>query len=331
MSVRQDKMHAWLRKTLDIRDYTLEPASVDASFRSYHRLQFDSQSYIIMDAPPENENCLPFIDVSHRLLNAGVNVPVIEHQDTDQGFIMLTDLGTELYLNVLNDNNADNLYEDAIKTIRRMQSHASTVNLPPYDENLLRKEMQLFNDWLLGKHLNIKLDSSSEKELQNIQVLLIDSALSQPQVFVHRDYHSRNLMYCPGNNPGVIDYQDAVYGPVTYDLVSLLKDCYIKWPTQRIQNWIQVFLQYDENHRFSSSQFTRWFDLMGVQRHLKASGIFARLYHRDHKPGFLKDIPRTLSYITDLENNYPELKFLVELINSAVSNKLAEANQKCAP
>ena len=327
---RLEQLNSWIKTTAGISDYTLVSASEDASFRRYFRLQYDNKSYIIMDAPPDHENCLPFIDIAMRLRNAGVNVPVVMQNDLEQGFLLITDFGTALYLHELSDNNADALYDDAINSIVCMQKHADTDGLPLYDETLLRNEMQLFPDWLLSKHLAINLPANQQKELQKIFDLLIKSALSQPRVFVHRDFHSRNLMYCRQNNPGIIDFQDAVLGPVTYDLVSLLKDAYIKWPSDRIDYWARLFYETIENRKADHEQFMRWFDLMGVQRHLKVGGIFARLNHRDNKPGFLKDIPRTLSYITDLDREYPELKFLIELIELEIKPKLEKANRKCA-
>ena len=331
MPARLDQLHTWVRTVLNVREYSLTPASEDASFRRYFRLQYDMQSFIIMDAPPEHENCETFIDIALRLQKAGVNVPVIMQKDIEQGFLLLTDLGNTLYLQELEGQNADKLYSDATSALLDIQCKGDTSGLPSYDETLLRNEMQLFPDWLLGRHLQISLTATQQKELHGIFDLLVDSALSQPQVFVHRDYHSRNLMYCPEHNPGIIDFQDAVIGPGTYDVVSLLKDCYIKWPADTTNKRALEFLERSQFGKIDSRQFLRWFDLMGVQRHIKVGGIFARLYHRDHKAGFLKDIPRTLSYITDLENQYSELGFLVELIRKEINPKLDEVNRSCAP
>lgn len=329
MTERLNQLHKWIATNLNTGDYTLTPASEDASFRRYFRLQYDGKSFIIMDAPPEHEDCLRFIDIAARLQQAGANVPDIINKDIEQGFLLLTDLGSILYLQELKKNNADQLYGDAINSLLSIQKKTVISGLPSYDEKLLRKEMQLFPDWLLEKHININLTGNQTGELQKIFDLLINVSLSQPGVFVHRDYHSRNLMYCPEDNPGIIDFQDAVIGPVTYDLVSLLKDAYIKWPEDFIKKWALAFFEKLQLDDVDSEQFLRWFDFMGVQRHLKVSGIFARLYHRDNKQGYLKDIPMTLSYITDLDNRYPELGFLIELINAEIYPKLNEANQQC--
>lgn len=329
MSVRLDQLHNWIQICLHPGDYTLTPASEDASFRRYYRLQHDNQSFIIMDAPPAHEDCRAFINIASRLKKAGVNVPEVMHKDIAQGFLLMTDLGNTLYLQELEKADADQLYADAINALSCIQEKADITGLPPYDETLLRFEMQLFPDWLLERHLDIKLTENQKTELQKIFDLLVDSALAQPHVFVHRDYHSRNLMYCPDNNPGIVDFQDAVVGPVTYDLVSLLKDAYIKWPQDFIEKWTNSFFEKIQLADINNECFLKWFDFMGVQRQLKVGGIFARLYHRDKKPGYLKDIPMTLSYITDLDNRYPELGFLMELINTEINPKLDRVNRLC--
>lgn len=329
MSDRLGQLHNWLQNDLKFGDYTLVPASEDASFRRYFRLQYNGQSRIVMDAPPEQEDCLAFVDIASRLKSAGVNVPEVLRKDIDQGFILLTDLGPALYLHILEKNNAEQLYDDAINALIKIQKNANISGLPLYDETLLRKEMQLFPDWLLHKHLGLKLTNTWKKELGRIFDILIASALSQPQVFVHRDYHSRNLMYCPADNPGIVDFQDAVNGPVTYDLVSLLKDAYIKWPDEFVEKQARRFFDKAQINNINNEQFQKWFDFMGVQRHLKVGGIFARLYHRDNKAGYLKDIPMTMSYITDLDGRYPELEFLIELINTEILSTLDEANRLC--
>ncbi len=320
MTERLQMLRDWLQLDLSLTIDDLVPASEDASFRKYFRIISGQKTYIVMDAPPEKENCGPFLDVSERLQRCGTNAPEVYAKDLERGFLLLSDLGTELYLDKLSGNNADQLYRDAITALLKMQFHASVEKLPDYSEKLLMQEMALFRDWLLDKHLGSPLTGKSLKQLEDLFVLLIESAKSQPQVFVHRDYHSRNLIL-NRNNPGIIDYQDAVLGPLSYDLVSLLKDCYIKWPQSRVQKWSgdyyrQLVSNYDV--QLSAESFKRCFDLMGVQRHLKASGIFARLNHRDHKPGYLQDIPRTLSYIVDLEGVYPELEHLIDLLQNSV-------------
>lgn len=329
MADRLEQLHTWISKALGITKYKLQPASEDASFRRYFRLEHDQQTYIIMDAPPERERCEPFINIQQRLLLAGVNVPEVLESDSNNGFILLSDLGSVLYLEALSETNADELYDDALTALLSIQQQADTGGMPPYSERLLLDEMGLFRDWLLARHLQIRLTGSQLAELNRVFGLLKENALDQPRVFVHRDYHSRNLMVCEAHNPGILDFQDAVIGPVTYDLVSLLKDCYIKWPAPRIRAWALKFHESIDRAGVDETAFLRWFDLMGVQRHLKASGIFARLWHRDQKEVFLQDIPRTLSYILDLEPHYPELEFLCRLIQLDILPALGQV--QCEP
>ena len=321
MNDRLALLDQWLRSDLGFKDFTLESASEDASFRRYFRVRRGSESLIVMDAPPDREDCGPYIDVAGRLSACGVHVPEIMELDLNLGFLLLGDLGDVLYLDVLTDANADDLYGDAMDALLKMQVKAAVDGLPPYGEPLLMQEMELFRNWLLDRHLKLKPDPAREQLLDEVFLFLKNSALEQPRVFVHRDYHSRNLLVNDANNPGIVDFQDAVYGPITYDLVSLLKDCYIKWPRSEVGDWLGKFYRGAAKQLrlgVGEEQYTRWFDFMGVQRQLKASGIFARLWHRDHKNGFLKDIPRTLSYVTDMESIYPELSPLIDLINTEV-------------
>ncbi len=320
MTDRMQVLHNWLQNNQEMGDYELAPASEDASFRRYYRIVTATESFIIMDAPPDKEDCHSFLDISERLRRAGVNVPGVFAKDLENGFLLLGDLGVELYLDRLHEDNADGLYKDAIRALVRMQKHTSVERLPVYNESLLMQEMQLFHDWLLERHLQISLSARERRQLEELFHLLVDSANAQPKVFVHRDFHSRNLILHK-ENPGVIDYQDAVLGPVTYDLVSLLKDCYIKWPPAKVDQWLQFYHEQSievPNSTMDPLKFRRSFDLMGVQRHLKASGIFARLCHRDGKDEYLQDIPRTLSYIVDLADLYPELQKLIELLQNQV-------------
>jgi len=329
MAGRLELMHSWIGTELGIENFKIVPASEDASFRCYFRIYYGEETAIIMDAPPEKEDCLPFVDIVGRLLESGVNAPSIKQQDLEKGFLLLDDLGDQLYLDVLTETNADMLYSDAIESIIKMQTQARVDELPPFNEARLLQEMQLFRDWLLKRHVKLELSAEQQNMLNECFNLLIRSAMEQPMVFVHRDYHSRNLLVGKQNNPGIIDFQDAIYGPLSYDLVSLLKDCYVKWPCTEIMKWVRVYYQLVRSHLFpelDEEQFIRWFDLMGVQRHLKASGIFARLYYRDQKAGFLKNIPRALSYILDLEQDYSELGPLIELIRSKVLPSLQEIN-----
>jgi len=333
MTVRLKQLNHWLSGTIGIKDYQLEPASDDASFRRYFRLKHNNGTFIVMDAPPEQENCHPFIDIAERLLAVNINVPRIIEKNLKQGFLLLSDLGESQYLDALTEENVNVLYQAAMQELVLIQQQADTKKLPAYDEDLLLQEMELFRDWLLQKHIGLGLTVEIQAMLDEVFKLLASEALSQPRVFVHRDYHLRNLMVSNDGAPGVLDFQDAVEGPFTYDLVSLLKDCYIKWPDQQVRDWANKYFAQiaGEYPDIDATRFMRWFDLMGVQRHLKASGIFARLYHRDGKTGYLADIPRTLSYIIDLHDEYPELQGLVELIQGQVMTVIEGANKSCAP
>jgi aminoglycoside/choline kinase family phosphotransferase len=326
-SQRKKSLQQWARQQLGWADVELIPASVDASFRRYFRVQGGEDSYILMDAPPDKEDCGPFIHVSELFLDLGLHVPEILASDPERGFLLLSDLGSRLYLDELSESTVDRLYGDALGALATLQScdpHHS--GLPPYDRRLLLSEMSLFRDWLIGTHLNLQLDRSQQRDLQKSCDLLVECALQQVEVCVHRDFHSRNLMVSSYHNPGILDYQDAVIGPVTYDLVSLLRDCYISWPRHRVEDWAIGYFELAQQtgilrpDESNERQFLKWFDWMGVQRHLKAAGIFARLNHRDAKPGYLNDIPRTLAYVIDVCLRYSELSELGELTETVVSS-----------
>ena len=276
-----------------------------------------------MDAPPEREDSKPFVQVAEAFESIGLNVPHIYARDLTQGFMLLEDLGTELYLDHLTTETVDRLYGDALGALATLQACGPMQRLPVYDRTLLMQEMALFRDWLLLQELGLSLSDEEHSMLDRVFELLADRALEQPQVCVHRDYHSRNLMVTASHNPGILDFQDAVLGPVTYDLVSLLRDCYISWPEQRVRDWAMGYYELAVQSGILRSEheagFLTWFDLMGVQRHLKASGIFARLHHRDGKSGYLKDIPRTLDYITRLNTGLAPLQALGEFIRTRVS------------
>jgi hypothetical protein len=274
-----------------------------------------------MDAPPPQEDCLPFMRIAGQLEAMQLNAPRIIEASPDDGFLLLTDLGTTHYLDQLNraPETATRLYVDALHALLRIQERGTAYQsaLPSYDDEMLRFELSLFHDWLCEKHLGIEFSDIDETAWQSVCDLLVNNALDQPQVFVHRDYHSRNLMVADDDNPGILDFQDAVEGPLTYDLVSLLKDCYVRWPAEQVRDWASGFyakLDESTRNKVSSEQFLRYFDLMGVQRHLKAAGIFARLNHRDGKPDYMADVPRTLQYIAELGPQYNELDFLVRLV-----------------
>ena len=308
------------------------PASSDASFRRYFRLHAGETSFIAMDAPPENEDCVPFLRVAGYLESMRLLAPRVVEANLDDGFLLLTDLGSRQYLDVLLEDPASvtRLYDDALAALLRIQRRGTQFQgqLPPYGEARLRSEMALFHDWLCGAHLQLTFGAAEEREWQRCCDLLVANALDQPQVFVHRDYHSRNLMVTEEGNPGILDFQDAVEGPLTYDLVSLLKDCYVKWPADRVWQWaLDFYGKLDDSVRalVDERRFRRHFELMGVQRHLKAAGIFTRLNHRDGKAGFMRDIPRTLSYIVDLGPRYAELDFLVGIIEQRVLPGLERA------
>ncbi len=323
MPLRERLLQNWLVNVAGMDGFNMELASGDASFRRYFRLTLpDGSTRIAMDAPPEREDCAPFIAVAEHLGGLGLNVPVIYRADLDQGFLLLSDLGSEHYLDLLKQGQTGRLYADALSALLVMQACGRCDWLPPYSRKLLTQEMELFREWLLGRHLQLTLDEEERQMLDAMSELLITNALEQPQVFVHRDYHSRNLLATSAPTPGILDFQDAVSGPVTYDLVSLLKDCYVSWPQEQVREWVlgyyELALQSGVLRKEHEDSFLRWFDLMGVQRHLKASGIFARLNIRDGKPGYLRDIPRTLGYIVELAPEYPELQPLAALISRRV-------------
>jgi aminoglycoside/choline kinase family phosphotransferase len=322
---RLELLRHWLEHGLGWPDPGLAPASADASFRRYFRVTRPEGTYVAMDAPPEKEDVEPYLKVAAMLADVGVNAPRVLARNATDGFLLLTDLGSTTYLAELADpTRAAGLYRDAIDALIRIQSggvrHAD--ELPPYDEKLLRFEMSLFPDWLLGRHLALQLDDSERGLLCGAFDRLVAAALEQPRVFVHRDYHSRNLMVCAGSNPGVLDFQDAVHGPLTYDLVSLLRDCYVAWPQEQVVAWALEFRRGAAAAGLAvgndEAQFLRWFDLMGVQRHLKASGIFARLWHRDGKAGYLPDVPRTLTYIEQACARHADLAALGDLVRNRV-------------
>ena len=316
----------WLKHTLNLDIKQFEPASSDASFRRYFRVIHSQGQHIVMDAPPEKEDIEPFIRIATLLKKSGVNVPTIFQQDLDQGFLLLEDFGPICFLDQLNANSADEIYQSAFNSLLTLQSKVSIKDcqLPFYNDMLLNQELSLFYEWFLSKQLKISIPKNIKF---NLNQQLVASALEQPQVCVHRDFHSRNLMLLNDNSPGVIDFQDAVIGPITYDLVSLLRDCYISWPDDKIQRWISVFLKQITQQGLTTvsiETFTRWFDLMGLQRHLKVLGIFTRLNLRDNKANYLKDIPLTLDYVCQICNKYSEL----EEFNQYLTNTILPAYNK---
>lgn len=312
---RLTQLQQWL-ESLAVNTYSdLTVASADASFRQYFRVTNtqENKTYIVMDAPPEKEDCHPFVQVTELIRSCGVNAPDIIALDLHQGFLLLDDLGDTPYLDLLNNDTAEQLYIDAIDALIKMQSIDAL--LPAYNEKLLQTELDLFETWYLNRHLNVQLNENQKQALHAVFTLLIRNAEEQPQVFVHRDYHSRNLMLSEINNPGVIDYQDAVIGPITYDLVSLFKDCYIEWPPEKVEHWLDLYLaRITPDFFIEKPTLMRWFDLMGVQRHLKVLGIFSRLNYRDGKTQYLDDLPLTLKYVVDACEKYTELQPLQQLL-----------------
>ena len=311
-------------------ELNIEPASADASFRRYFRVTLpDGSTRIVMDAPPEHEDCRPFLKVSALFRAAGVHVPEIYAENLEQGFLLLSDLGNTTYLNVLNTETAPKLYRDANAALVDIQRASRPGILPDYDRTLLTRELDLFPDWYISRHLGLSLSAQQNTALRDVFEKILANNLAQPQVFVHRDYHSRNLMVIERDypaNPGIIDYQDAVFGPITYDLVSLYRDAYINWPEEQELDFV---IRYWEMARQANlavppdfDAFYRDYEWMGAQRQIKVLGIFARLYHRDGKEGYLKDMPRVMAYLRRTCQRYADLAPLARLLDQ-LENKQA--------
>lgn len=327
--VRLQHLKVWLDEQLPILftqqgwgavpPATLTAASSDASFRRYFRWEGAGRSLIVMDAPPPQENCKPFVDIAFLLAKSGINVPKIYAEDLERGFLLLNDLGNRTYLDVIDGENADDLFRDALQALLAFQQLPMVAPLPSYDVALLRRELELFPEWYVKRELGIELDATQQQLWQQASELLINSALAQPKVLVHRDYMPRNLMLSEPN-PGVLDFQDAVYGPVTYDVTCLFKDAFLSWPEERVRGWLENYWQEAAALGIpvqpDFEDFLRASDLMGVQRHLKVIGIFARICHRDGKPRYLGDVPRFFAYIEAVIARRPELAPLDELLCS---------------
>ncbi len=307
----------WLKSDLGRPVERIEVASADASFRRYFRARDASgASWIVMDAPPDKEDIRPYLQVARLLESTGVHVPRVHETDLERGFVLLEDLGSTPYLSQLaTPSRVEPLYGDALAALARIQALGGDAarELPPYDAAVLEREMALMPEWFCTRHLGLVLDDADRGLLRATFDLLVAEALAQPVVFVHRDFHSRNLMVIPKGNPGIIDFQDALAGPVGYDLASLLKDCYVAWPRERVEGWVSAHRQRLRAAGFaagggaSDAGVLRWFDLIGVQRHVKVLGIFARLWYRDGKPGYLADLPLTLDYVRDACGRHAEL------------------------
>jgi aminoglycoside/choline kinase family phosphotransferase len=319
MTERLERAREWLQSTLGVANVDLQPASSDASFRRYFRIHSNGASKILMDAPPEREDCRPYVAVTEMLERADVHVPTIHARDLTCGFLLLEDLGNRCYLDELDADTAPRLYGDALDTLLRMQIRVPPASVPDYDTALVMQELALFDEWFLRRHLGIDTTGVLGVTLSKIFRLLAERFEQQPKVFVHRDYHSRNLMHTPVRNPGVLDFQDAVAGPAVYDVVSLLRDVYIEWPASRVEEWL---LAYHEDAlargvpvNAGGPQFLGDVDLVGAQRHLKIAGIFCRLCYRDAKPAYLQDIPLTLRYLRAECERQPELGSLGRLLD----------------
>ncbi len=318
VDARLDALERWLAAELRAAPFTLAPASEDASFRRCFRVSLaDGRSFVAMDAPPEKEDCRPFLHVAKLLRNAGVHAPEVHAQDLLQGFLLLSDLGTTTYLAALNEDNAQALMHDATVALVRWQLATRAGELPPYDEALLRREMELFPEWFVGRHLGATLAPAQRDALETVFKLLVDSALGQPTAFVHRDFMPRNLMLCEPN-PGVLDFQDAVIGPMTYDMVSLTRDAFISWDEERVLDWCVRYWEQARAARLpvrdDFAEFYREFEWMGLQRHLKVLGIFARICYRDGKPKYLEDTPRFMRYALEVARRYAPLAPLARLL-----------------
>jgi hypothetical protein len=324
---------AWTRAALHDDALVLEPASADASFRSYWRTRGGGTSWIVMDSPPALEDPAPWLAIGERLRAAGLHVPAVRAHDLAQGFLLIEDLGNRLYLPALDDASADALYGQAIEALLRMQTAVDGDDLPPYNHAFLQRELELMPEWFLKRHLGYTPECEEWDVIEQAFTVLLHNAAEQPRVFVHRDFHSRNLLIvdAPADpallwNPGIIDFQGALHGPLAYDLASLLRDCYIAWEPARVDGWLEQYRQRARQAGLveptvDAVRFRRWFDLIGLQRHLKVLGIFCRLWYRDGKRGYLDDLPRVLGYVLDVARRYPELADLAALIERCVGSR----------
>jgi aminoglycoside/choline kinase family phosphotransferase len=332
MGYRQQNLVQWLKTTCQLPVHALETLAGDASFRRYFRVQRGAETYIAVDAPPDRENCSAFVAIANALRVKGLNTPKIIASDLQQGFLLLTDFGDRLYLKELNTTNAQKLYSQALDALAVLQScgQLSELTIPPFTAEFMVQELQLFKEWFLLKHLNLELTQQQEDMLADTFYFLADSAASQVQVFMHRDFHSANLMLLPDSTIGILDFQDAFIGPVTYDLASLLRDCYIDWPDTFVR---QQALEYKARlpglAAVSDTTFLRWFDLMGMQRHLKALLTFSRKYHRDGSENYLRHIPRTINYVAAVGSLYPECQAFHGFLTDKILSALKKVSVPC--
>jgi len=328
-------LRRWVEEDLGFTSSRIEPASADASFRRYFRVAHGGETYIAMDAPPDKEALGPFLRVAAMFADIGLNVPLILARNEAEGLLLLTDLGSRQYLGALLANHdVDRLYTDALAALVTLQTRgaAFVAQLPAYDAALLNREMALLPEWFLQRHLQLELGAPQHAMLERTFAAITRAALAQPVTLVHRDFHSRNLMLVDSDNPGILDFQDAVAGPLTYDLVSLLKDCYVAWPAARARHWALEFRQ-----RLLAAggaagadevEFLRWFDLVGLQRHVKVLGIFCRLFYRDGKSQYLQDLPRVLHYASVAAAGYPETAEFAEFLSGPVAAAFAAAQAR---
>ena len=315
---RLEALDAWLRDALGGRAFTREPASADASFRRYFRVTSEGRTWVAMDAPADREDCRPFVRVASLMRAAGVHVPDVVAQDLAQGFLLLTDLGRQTYLQAFDGGNTDRLFRDAIRALVDWQAASREGELPPYDEALLRRELSLFPDWYVGRHLGVELDRAEREDLEAVFRRILASNLAQPRVYVHRDFMPRNLMVSDPN-PGVLDFQDAVHGPIAYDIASLYRDAFVSWEEDRVLDGTIRYWEAARKRglpvRADFADFWRDVEWMGLQRHLKVLGIFARIHYRDAKPGYLDDTPRFVGYVRHACARYAELAPLARLLD----------------
>jgi aminoglycoside/choline kinase family phosphotransferase len=323
---RAERRLQWTCAMLGDASLSLVPASSDASFRSYWRTVGTTPTWIVMDAPPTHEDVGPWIAIAQRLRDAGLAAPEVRAENRDEGFLLISDLGTRLYLPALNDATVEPLYGSALEALEVLATRVDPSGLPPYDETRLVAEMELMPTWFLQRHLGYTPECEEWDTIESAFRVLIGNANEQPAVFVHRDFHSRNLLLPLRDNdgPGIIDFQDAVRGPLTYDLVSLLRDCYIVWPEARVSAWVEQFRERAvaaDLTRADAARFRRWFDLMGLQRHLKVLGIFCRLWYRDGKASYLDDLPRVWAYVRDVGRGYAEIAPLIALLEARIGTR----------
>jgi N-acetylmuramate 1-kinase len=321
---RQSARDRFVTANLPRTTFTVTVASADASFRSYWRVTAADRTWIVMDAPPDKENIAPWLEIGQRLRNIGLHTPQVLAVDERQGFILMEDLGNRTYLPELNAHTVDAMYGDAFAAMFAMQTKVSSEGLPTFDEAFLMMELEIMPKWLLETHLGYDLSCGEWDIIEPAFRLLINNARVQPQVFMHRDFHSRNLMIVDRNNPGIIDFQGAVLGPITYDLASLLRDCYIAWPIEQVDAWVEQYRQRlvaAGAVSVDGAHFRRWFDWSGLQRHIKVLGLFCRLNYRDGKATYLNDLPLTLNYVLSIARLYPDLTAFADLLERAIGGR----------